>query len=57
MISNNFSVFSKDKKSQVKVSGPTTAMKGETRLRSLFPMERKNSLRGKDLESQVDAMT
>ena len=44
------------KKRGVKMSGPTNAMKEEAKLRRLSAVERKNSLRGKDLESQVDAM-
>jgi hypothetical protein len=45
------------RKCGVKVPGPTGVMKGEARLRRLSPVEIKNSLTGKDLESQVDAMT
>ena len=52
-----FCFFLSMKKCGVKVSGPSAVMKREARLRRLSPVEKKNSLRGKDLESQVDAIT
>ena len=53
----NIHFFLSMKKCGVKVSSPTAVIKGEARLRRLSPVEINNGLRGKDLESQVDAMT